>query len=216
MKWIPLFFIVFAASGQMAVSSEVVKNGTLQAYWLPHWHNNVNSPELLLRFSTDQKNSAAIIINISGVDKIKNFIAKEFSYIPDEFFKYKEGHVEQYGSLKFSGLFSTKECDARIYQATLISFTTQQTKKNFTDNGCDNYPWLITMMLRDGIQQAELHSEPLPDSEKVAVISSQTPLVKVRTVNQDWFYVANYDESQPELTGKTAGYIQSTFLEPVN
>lgn len=216
MKWIFNFLIVCLTVSHFAIAGDAVKNGTLQAYWLPIWHDNLNEPKLLLRFASDEKNSATKIINLNEIKAPQDFISKHFSHIPEGFFRYKEGYIEQYGSLRFSQLHSITECDSNIYQATLLSFTAQHITKPFINTGCDNHPWLITMQLKDDIHQAKIHSQPVTGSKTVSVISAQTPLVKIKTINQDWFYVANYDENQPALTGKLSGYIQAELLEPIN
>ena len=135
--------------------------------------------------------------------------------VSDEFFEYKEGHVEQYGMLELDNLKVTTECDNNVYRATFINFTAQQINKASVDKGCDSYPWLITLRLKQGIQESELFTQPESGSQSAATVSAQTPLVKIKTINKEWIYVANYDESLPDLTGSLSGYIPANRLEPV-
>lgn len=103
-----------------------------------------------------------------------------------------------------------------MYQADLVAFTAQPIKKFWVVQGCDSYPWLITLRLKQGIQESELLSRPEQGSHSVAMVSSQTSLIKIKSINKEWFYVATYDESQPDLTGPLSGYIPANRLEPVH
>lgn len=216
MKGVLKFLLLCLSLSQSVMANDNVKSGTLQAYWLPEWHGNINLPSLQLRFVADDKSSAHKIININRSDVSREFIARHFTQIPDGFFKYKEGHAEQYGMVKINNLTVTTECDDHVYQADLISFTAQPIKKAWAEQGCDSYPWLITLRLKQGIQESELLSRPEQGSQSVAKVSSQTSLIKIKSISQAWFYVATYDESQPGLTGPLSGYIPANRLEPVN
>lgn len=198
-----------------ALAGNIVKYGTLQAYWLPEWHNNINFPNLQLRFIVDNENGSYETINLETSKISHAFIIKNFMKVSDEFFEYKEGHVDQYGMLELDNLKVTTECDNNVYRATFINFTAQQINKALVDKGCDSYPWLITLRLKQGIQESELFTQPESGSQSAATVSAQTPLVKIKTINKEWIYVANYDESQPDLTGSLSGYIPANRLEPV-
>ncbi|MBK4784880.1 MAG: hypothetical protein FT714_11945 [Pantoea sp. Pent] len=71
------------------------------------------------------------------------------------------------------------------------------------------------MRLKQGIQESELFTQPESGSQSAATVSAQTPRVKIKTINKEWIYVANYDENQPDLTGSLSGYIPANRLEPV-
>jgi len=216
MKGVLRFFLLYLALSQSVMANDIIKPGTLQAYWLPEWHGNVNFPTLQLRFVTDDKDNAHKIININMSDVPREFIARHFTQLSDDFFKYKEGHIEQYGMLKINNLKVTTECDNNVYQAELVGFTAQPIKKVWAEKGCDSYPWLITMRLKQGVKESELLSRPEQGSQSVAMVYSQTPLIKIKSINKEWFYMATYDESQPDLMGSLSGYIPANRLEPVN
>jgi hypothetical protein len=199
--------------------ADTFKNGVLQAYWLPNWNADINSPELKLRFfvfSKDGKQQEVVNIENSPLDE--NFIKNEFATSSGDFFKFKEGHIEQAGKVKLTNFSHHTECDAKTFQAKLIKF--KAAKENFeideSNGACERSPYLITYQLKDGVSKVEVFNNPNNSAEQVGVIDNQHTLVKVRSVNSEWFYMAKYDESKKDLMGLPKGYVRVRDITPVN
>jgi len=199
--------------------ADTMNEGVLQAYWLPQWNGNVNTPELELRFfvfSTDGKQKKVIDLDSSTLDK--NFIEKKFGTSASEFLRSKEGHIEQSGNIVLSDISGKKECDSTIWQAKYVSFEKKQhTFKIDENNGvCNSYPYLISYQLKSDVKEVNVMDKP-SDSAKIDYqIDNQHTLVKIKTVDANWFYVAEYDESQKGLVGEKKGYVKANQLSPLN
>ena len=220
--------------------------GVLQIYWHGYFETPDNAPNraLLARFLVGAEEAeglaefpddaydrtpSILILHLGRdeddrlltgreVSRLAEELVKSFEEIPESFFPYQEGHVEQPGILTLEGLSSLVECDAPYTFVKFESFQplplTDETR-TFTANvlaesdhrGCGTEaPWEESFVLRDG--QA-IFAEPDENSNIVAE-PSMPVVFKIRTVNDDWMKVYSYPD--PEVRG----FVRSDQLEPVN
>ena len=152
------------------------------------------------------------------ISRLAEELVTNVAEIPENFFPYQEGHVEQAGILTLEGLSSIIECDAPYTFVGFESFEplplTDETRA-FTASvlaephrgGCGSVaPWEESFMLRDG---QVIFAEPDENSEVVAE-PSMPVVFKIRTINDDWMKVYSYPD--PDVRG----YVRILELEPVN
>lgn len=193
--------------------------GFLQAYWMPVWEDNNNDPALMFRFfEVNDTNKVVKVINLSGSSLNEKLVNEKFYNIPKEFFKFHEGYVNQYGKLDYGSISVYEECDNKIFNAKLIAFTPFRNPPDINpdEKGCDSYPYLLTYQLKDGVNKIYLKSKPIADASNLVEILSGNSLVKIKTLDNGWYYVANYDESKPGAIGVSKGYVKADELAPVN
>ncbi|RKO80222.1 hypothetical protein C5E04_13140 [Pectobacterium parmentieri] len=199
--------------------ADTVKDGVLQFYWLPQWNNGINDPELKLRFFVfSNEGKQKEVIDIKGTHSNEAFVKKNFKTIPDDFFINKEGHMEQNGTVTLRKLVNYKECDSAIWQAEFISFLQKDANFKIDDNSdsCNPLPYVIIYQLKSDVDNVSLFDKPNDTGKIIYEIDSQHALVKIKTANSDWIYVAEYDASQKDLIGSKKGYVRLKHLDPLN
>ncbi|NIF20222.1 hypothetical protein [Candidatus Pantoea multigeneris] len=192
-------------------------NGVLQAYWLPIWdEQNVNHPILSLRFLRQEKGHDKIgAIDLEQATLNKEFVEKNFQKVPSEFFKYREGYVNQSGVLAYRNIQVFTECDSKITKADFVSFTAGKNEKLKGDIAqCGSWPYLLSYSLKSQYKNRYLKSAPDGNAPDSYLISDS--LTKIKSLEHGWFYVANYDESKANGIGDHRGYIESKYLDPIN
>ncbi|WP_156322218.1 hypothetical protein [Winslowiella iniecta] len=204
--------------------------GVLQAYWLPVWSDDgkKNNPEINIRFFIYEKNKKQWkVINIdngkhksAGFDVV-SYIKRFFLKLPDDFLKYREGHIEQYGVLTVKDLRTYVECDHKYHDAQSVNFTPKWHKVINIDElestaGCERYPYIMTYTVRPGNSLRHFKLAPSEQAENGEVIPVNTPISKIKTINENWIYAANYDAHSPGLAGRIRGYINKKDIVPIN
>ncbi|NBB56676.1 hypothetical protein GU930_16330 [Pantoea vagans] len=199
--------------------ADTIKNGVLQAYWLPQLEGEVNTPKLQLRFfpfSDDAKQEA--IINIDSSDLKENFVKDNFGSYTKDFFEVKEGHIERNGVIKLKNIKKSQECDSTVWQAKIISF--KGNDKNFkvdeSKSECNAYPYIISYQLKEGTGSIFLKDKPDENGKAISQIDNQHSLIKIKGINSKWLYVAEYDPSKANLLGERKGYVEYSELQPLN
>ena len=202
--------------------------GVLQAYWLPVWSDDgkKNNQEINIRFFIYEKNKKQwqVINNEnhkSAEFDVVSYIKKTFLKLPDDFLKYQEGHIEQYGFLTVRDLTAYVECDHKYHHAQFVNFTPQRHKViNVAElesaAGCERYPYIMTYTVRPGNSLRHFKLAPSELAEDGEVIPVNTPISKIKTINENWIYAANYDAHSPGLAGRVRGYINKKDIIPVN
>lgn len=217
---IKLLMVCMMLFSAHVLATDSKEEGFLQAFWLPDWNdNNINNPSLELRFfSYNKTGKLEKVIEIDKKDLNVKFVKDKFNNIPDEFLRYKEGHVEQRGELTFSHFIVTKDCDANTYSANYVAFTpdNKSTPLSQEIKSCGSYPYQLSYMIKEGQPTIMLKDKPNDDGKKIAVAPADKPLIKIKTIDDNWYYVAVYDDSKPESMGDVRGYIKSSVLDPMN
>jgi hypothetical protein len=236
-----LFNIAIAQDGPAASSTikkEGAAQGILQAYWAPSWNDDgsKDTPKLVLRFfaqnSAHHTDFIAIFYNKKDSDnnildddfeneQIISMIKRSFSHIPDNFFRFKEGHIEQYGSATYTEAFSNTECQDREHFAHFINFIKggdQSININELENsaGCNPAPYMEAYTLKHKDAGVHFKSAPNKNSADGALIPLEESLIKIQTIDSDWVYVAVFDDNSPELQGKVRGYVLQQDLQPMD
>ncbi|NIF20223.1 SH3 domain-containing protein [Candidatus Pantoea multigeneris] len=194
--------------------------GVLQAYWLPDWtENNVNHPELLLRLlKVDEKGNLESIVYLKNSNLTESFVREHFHSIPVEFYKYHEGYVNQYGKLKFTHLIQSGECGGRIANANYVGFMPSADNVEIIPSAeqCDLHPYKLIYRLKDEIKNLSLKQEPNASSKIIGNFTPEDTITKIKTINDQWLYVSDYDESQKDDIGKIRGFIEADKVVPLN
>lgn len=211
-SWI-IFSCIFAA-GAFA-QGEKNMTGVLQAYWLPQWtaDGQAQTPHIMMRFfGTDsfagktlclyESKNKQDIKDYFNQDQAEKFIRREFKSTPVGFFKYKEGHVEQAGKVVYSDRTVLKECDSEKSYVKLHSFTASSLKnydiaKLESQSGCGSEPYTVLFTVKEGDGNIFLKAEPSDTSKNIGSQPVEQPLVKIKTVNDEWLFVSLYDASKP-------------------
>lgn len=199
--------------------ADTVKKGVLQAYWLPQWNDGVNTPKFELRFfpfSDDGKQDE--VINLDSSEIKEPFVKESFEAYSKDFFKTKEGHIEQSGVIKLKNINNTHECDSSVWQAQMVSFkkNNDHLKLDEREGECGAFPYLISYQLKDGIDNVTLKDKPEADGKVISRVDNQHSLIKLKSINSQWLYVAEYDASKLDLLGDKKGYVEYRMLEPLN
>lgn len=97
-----------------------------------------------------------------------------------------------------SEINKTKECDSTVWQAKIVSFKKINADFTVTEHNeeCNSYPYLNTCQLKEGVDSIALKDKPESKGKVIYRIDNQHSLVKVKSVNSEWLYVAEYDESK--------------------
>jgi len=215
-------------------SNQQSTTGVLQAYWFPQWtdEGSPKAPLIMMRFfETDgKKNRTYYLYDVKQKNGVKDyfklketekFIKSNFKDTPEEFFKFKEGHTEQAGTLTFSDETVIAECDSKKTYAKFSSFkpisvNNFDIKELELKSGCDPQPYSVMFTVKEGHGDVFLKSRPESLSDNVIDKPVSQPLVKIRTVNNNWVYVSLYDASQPDSQSKVKGYLNIKDLDMVN
>lgn len=210
------WLILLAFIPSFCLAKETLTGGTLQAYWsTKDWSTDV-IPHMGFRYLTSDQDKF-IAIQVKG-DK-KKFIKKHFKNIPDNFFKHKEWYVNQQGDLTVDKVVESVMCNSDIYDATLISFkpdfkaSSVDTSKyeDTARGGCNidgRLPYITIYIGKSDQQKAAIKSAPDDKSDTLWEIGKTGAVVKLKTINKNWLYVAKYDYSQPELASPEHGYVR--------
>lgn len=206
-----------------AIASQTLKNGVLQAYWLPVWNNEgtKSTAELKYRY---------FVLNTSGkIDKVINvtfadndaIINRAFSHLPPSFLKYSEGHAEQAGQLIIEGLKVQPECDRSLYSAKGVTFTPIAGQLSVAKNlelsaGCEAYPWAVTYTLKAGLEGQHFKQQPEATAKDLQPVPPEQPLIKIETIDSNWIRAAVVDQSKNDLIGELQGYLRLDTLQPIN
>lgn len=117
-----------------------------------------------------------------------------------------------------SEINKTKECDSTVWQAKIVSF--KKINADFTvaehNEECNSYPYLNTCQLKEGVDSIALKDKPESKGKVIYRIDNQHSLVKVKSVNSEWLYVAEYDESKKDMAGERQGYVEYRNIDPFN
>lgn len=226
MFWKSLLTSVFLFFSASVLAQQTFEHGVLQAYWLPMWNDNgtQNTPRLKYRYFVLNHNSdVEKVINID-ISNEKRFLlhAKDFFRdVPKNFTDFREGHLEQAGSLTVEKLTLAKECDHYYSAAKLIKFNSVNQPLYDIDKieksaGCEAYPYIITYAIKPDIKNLYFRQSPSVTAKNTSPIPDGVPLVKMRTINKNWIQAAVYDESKAGLIGTSEGYIELKNLQPIN
>lgn len=213
------FFLIALIAFSFQTLADTVRNGVLQAYWLPQWNNGLNTPKFELRFFPFSDNGKqGKVINIDSSTTNETFVKDNFESYSDDFFKFKEGHIEQSGVIRLKKINKTQECDSTVWQAKMVSFVRNNKNLKVEEQSieCGSYPYLISYQLKDGVDTVTLRDKPENDGKVIYRIDNQHSLIKIRNVNSKWLYVAEYDASKENLIGEHQGYIEYSNIEPLN
>jgi len=215
-------------------SKDIKAEGVLQVYWKPNWSDEgrLLKPYLMMRFF-EIKNDQSKVINLYesknkknikddfNVDSTYKIINEQFINIPAEFIKYQEGHLEQPGVLIYSNDFKMTECNNQHDYAKFKSFKANHSEvHNLSEvekkSGCDSQPWQMMYTVKDGGKSVFLKSEPSVSSKNVYTKAIDMPLVKIKTIDNEWVYVAIYDASMRNSMSDIRGYLKAKDLDLVN
>lgn len=214
-----------------AYASQTLDKGILQAYWKASWNDSatVNTPVLGFRyfyFDVKQKKEKTVDIALSGNQyKQIDFIKNNFKNIPDNFFQYKEWYINQAGVLTVDRIKNYIECNANNYTANLVRFSSDSSSQNpQTDKfealaSCGQngrYPYLTGYHLKPGLDKAWLKSSPDDNASNTFPVPDDKSLVKIKTINLQWIYVAFYDYTRDDRLSEQKGYIKLSDLVPDN
>jgi len=213
--------------------------GIMQAYWLPVWNEEAkeNDKYLQFRFSPDKDNLLSLPglyengklvqpIHIglqppveigegrSAVvfftnDEMFEQVKKDFQNIPDNFFRYREGHIEQPGTLLIDRYLSDKACDRRSFFAQLLAFAPQKNtlpaatlaERFEAETGCGRaapYEEGFSVDAPEGVE-VSLKVAPDENSETLRLLMAGESVTKIETVNDSWLRVRLYN--QPAVKG---------------
>jgi len=206
--------------------------GVLQAYWLPVFNDDGSQaePELLLRFLDTSNAQKKIVVDLykeRNADGPQNSvfgkpediarIRHDFATIPDNFFRFKEGHIEQNGVLTQSGFFSQVECDHRYYYAKFVAFKPVTKSGDYTQEigelaGCGGQPWQVGYQVNPAKGKVYLKARPDMNSQNLVPLTTDDSVIKIRTIDAEWLYVAVYDAGKPDSMSDRRGYIRKSAL----
>ncbi|SFE83640.1 hypothetical protein SAMN05216563_108272 [Phytobacter palmae] len=225
LKTFVIITTVFFASLSIA-AEQTLHRGILQAFWLPVWSDDGqrNTPELQYRYfvTTDGDNVEKIInLDVDKKDAEPEQLKRYFPHIPSEFLTGKEGHIERAGAITVDKLAETTECDHRYFTAGMKHFSpgdkaTIDTNKIEKQAGCEAFPWMMTYTLKPGIENRYFKQQPDAGARDLQLVTPDTPLVKIKTINSEWIQVAVRDENKPGLLGEARGFIKLNDLQPIN
>lgn len=212
-------------------AEEKLTGGTLQAYWRADWNAEatINTPELKFRYfpakgSPYEEYIIDIILNGTEEEKIA-FIKKNFANIPGHFLDYHEWYVNQQGTVTVKKIEEYMLCNSSNYEAEFISFTpvlfneninTQEEKRHTNCGYGGRYPYLTTYTLKSDAKSGQLRHKP-DDNAKISYTFTQDyNVVKIKTINKEWMYVALHDLTRPDPLSDKTGYIKFSDVEPLN
>lgn len=223
-----------AAFAKQSKNINQVSDGYLQAYWFPVVNDDGSEgkSELMLRFLDTSHNVQHKVIDLY-ITKSKNntpdktdfndptsikLIKDNFNSIPENFFKYHEGHIEQAGILTSNDAFSSVECDTRYYYSRFVGFKSLDKKSIDPEiiaraSGCGGYPYIQSFIKKHNLKDAYFKSKPDLASSNIYKITENDSVIKIKTVNDKWLYVAVSDDSMPDYVGSKKGYILKSELE---
>ncbi|MDH2912900.1 hypothetical protein N7V53_10220 [Kosakonia sp. HypNH10] len=202
---------------------EVFHHGILQAYWLQVFNNDGTKKTAQLKYRY------FVVGNTGHVDKVINLdfddntavLNEYFPHLSFEFKNYSEGHAEQSGNVTIDGLQKQVECDRTTYNAKMISFVPLNDSLPpiaalENSASCESWPWAETYILKEGVNGS--HFKKLPDNGALNTleIKPAQPLIKIKTVNDEWIRAAILDEKNGGPKRKTEGFIKLDQLRPVN
>lgn len=225
-----LFLLLFSFLNltHYSFADQLLIDGTFQAYWKAEWNDDatVNTPQLGFRYfpseTSPQKMKVIDILMDGSENKKINFIKSHFTNIPDNFFKYKEWYVNQKGYLTIKEIKHYIECDADNYIAEFVSFT--PTALNFNtktndDTGCvygGSFPYLTSYVLNSNTKTGQLKHEPKERAKTSYIFTRDESVVKIKTINKEWMYVALYDPTRQDRLSDKKGYIKFSDVVPLN
>jgi len=220
-------------------SGQASLRGVMQAYWLPVWNEETeeNDKYLRFRFAPDVDNLSSlpklheggkliqpVYINLQppvetakGKEAIAFFtndamfeqVKKDFEIIPDNFFRYREGHIEQPGTLLIDHYLSENICDRRSFFAQLLAFAPQKNtfsaatlaERFAAEAGCGRALPYEEGFSVDAPEDIEVALKAAPDekSETLRLLLAGEAVIKIETVNDLWLKVSLYD--QPDVKG---------------
>lgn len=113
------------------------------------------------------------------------------------------------------------ECNNKQNYVKFDSFTPLSGKKyDITQlesrSGCDSQPYSVMYTIKNDNEKVFLKLAPSENSENVENKPVQQPLVKIKTVNNYWVYVALYDASMPNTMSHVKGYLKINDLKVAN
>lgn len=217
-KYIPILMLLFVSGLSMA--KETLYNGVLQAYWMPVWNGTVNTPQLKYRYMSLNKNRELIGVYNLDIDS-ENLLRRYFKNIPDHFYTFREGHIEQGGSITLEQTERIPECGHVSANARMLSFTPENVPAFNLDKleksaGCESYPYAVTFIVKPESAPVYFKKQPNNHAENGQIIPRNTPLIRVKTIDSHWVQVAIYSERAPGLAGNPVGFVEIDKLAPVN
>ena len=208
-----------------SIASEVLKNGTLQAYWAENWNDEgtVNKPYLGLRYLTEDKNKF-IVLSIKG-SKVA-FIQKNFKNIPSDFLQRKEWYITQQGDLTVASVKEGMLCNGYTYDAKVIAFKPDTISspvdtaayENTAAGGCNGdgrYPYITEYIRKNKSIPIEFKSSPNTQAKTIEKKDIGT-IVKIRKIDKNWIYAGVSDNESPTLISPPYGYVNTKNLEILN
>ncbi|HBV38870.1 MAG TPA: hypothetical protein DEF05_04045 [Erwinia sp.] len=229
-----LLFSSVIFSVKSFASSQKEITGVLQAYWLPQWteEGKAKPPLIIMRFfETGGKDNQTYyfydlkekggVKDYFKTEETENFIRSNFKNTPEDFFRFKEGHTEQAGVVALSERTIIVECDNKQNYAKFNAFKPVQVNrfdinKLESASGCDPEPYSVMFTIKEGHDDIFLKSKPSTTSQNVVSKPISQPLVRIKTIDDQWVKVALYDASLPGSRSKTEGYVKFSDLDVVN
>ncbi|WP_143468284.1 hypothetical protein [Kosakonia pseudosacchari] len=215
-----VFCMLWSLNG---IASQTFHQGVLQAYWLPVFNDDGIKKTAQLKYRYFVINNAGKVektINVN-INNGERQLEKYFPRLPSTFKQFSEGHTEQSGQITIDTLKKQTECDRPLFSANAMSFSPISTPSPSVDTleraaGCESWPWAETFILKEGVKDLHLKSQPDDGAKNLQVIKSAQPLIKMKTVNEKWIRVAILDEKNGGPVQKTEGYIRLNELQPIN
>lgn len=225
-----LLFLLFSslALSHYSFADQLLTGGIFQAYWKAEWNDDatVNTPQLGFRYFPAEeslKKVKVIDILMDGDEQDKiSFIKSHFQNIPDNFLRFKEWYVNQKGDLTVKEIKHYIECDADNYIADFVSFTPDWPKfgeKTDDNTGCvygGSFPYLTAYTLKSDAKSGQLRHEPDNNAKISYTFTQDYNVVKIKTINKEWMYVALHDLTRPDPLSDKRGYIKFSDVEPLN
>lgn len=217
-KYISILMLIFVSGLSMA--KETLRNGVLQAYWMPVWNGTVNTPQLKYRYMSMNKNHELNGVYNLDMDS-EHSLKRYFKNIPDHFYTFREGHVEQGGSITLEQIEKIPECGHVSANARMLNFTPESAPVFNLDKleksaGCESYPYAVTFIIKPEPEPVYFKKQPNNHAENGQIIPRNTPLIRVKTIDPHWVQVAIYSERAPGLAGNPVGFVEIDKLTPVN
>ena len=230
-------------TGQHKASSMFLFQGTqqLSGQLRVRWHGETGTKKTIyLDFMPDQKSIATLpyiqdeynnnpkIIHLNILNfthdslsdqndqKNRKIVKYHFKNIPQNFWRYQEGVLQAPISITIGQFAMGVECDRRYYYATIVALKPmQKTSASFPDaTGCSEYGFddRYATSSKDGY--VNLRSNASTQSKIIAKLPNHTHILKIRTENDQWYYVQTGHPDQKN--NRLKGYIHKSQLKVVN
>ena len=208
-----------------SIAKEVLKNGTLQAYWAENWNDEgtVNKPYLGIKYLTaDKKKFIALSIEGNKAAFIKN----NFKNIPSDFFIRKEWYITQQGDLTVDKIKEGMLCNDYTYDAKVVAFKPDIASspidtapyEDTASGGCNGdgaYPYITEYIRKNKSIPIEFKSSPSKQAKTIEKKDIDI-IVKIRKIDKNWIYAGASNDESPTLISPPYGYVNTKNLEILN